>query len=154
MNVFTILTNVAIMTAGSSAITILSVMALSVAEHKSAAAPVTAISHIFFGDSAFEPQSGDAMHFGIGFMLNVMAMIGWSAIAELGFRVLSIDSHRFVYAALVAIALTVLAFITDFHIVPKRFTPGFEHVLSKRAIYVTYVFLAFSFVIGSMMRVG
>ena len=154
MNVFTILTNVAIMTAWSSAITILSVMALSVVEHKSAAAPVTAISHIFYGDSAFEARAGDAMHFGIGFVLNVMAMIGWSAVAELVFRALSIDSHRLGYAVLVAVALSVLAYITDFHIVPKRFTPGFEHILSKRAIYVTYVFLAISFVIGAMMRVG
>ena len=114
---------------------------------------MTAISHIVFGDSAFSPGRIDLKHFAIGFVLNVMAMIGWSSLTELGFQALNVDSHRIVVSATMAIAVAVLAYFTDFHIVPKRFTPGFEHILSRRALFVTYFFLALSFFIGGMCRV-
>lgn len=153
MNWISVISNIVIMTAWSTVITIASVMALAVVERKAAVAPVNAISHIVFGESAYDSRKGDALHFVIGFVLNVMAMVGWSAVAELAFRGLHLPVNQFSSALVVAIGVTVLAYFTDFHLVPKRFTPGFEHILSRRALLMTYVFLALSFVIGGMQRV-
>jgi hypothetical protein len=52
-----------------------------------------------------------------------------------------------------ALAVTGLAYFTDFYVVPKRFTPGFEHILSSRALYITYGLLGISFLIGGTQRV-
>ena len=152
MNIVTIISNVVIMTAWTCSITIIGVMLLSLVEHKSAMAPVTAISHIVYGDRAFEPGLPGAFPFFVGFALNLMAMIGWSLVAELGFHALPATLGVIASCLLVATLVAVLAYFTDFHAVPKRFTPGFEHILSRQSLLTTYGLLAISFFLGGMMR--
>jgi hypothetical protein len=78
-------------------------------------------------------------------------MYGWAAVAELGYLRFSFKTGDLITAILMAIALTIIAFITDFHIV---FTPGFEKVISRSAVYTVYVCLAIGFVFGGMYRIN
>ena len=153
MNISNLITNILVMTAWSTVLSIGSIMMLAAIERKAPSAPVTAISHIVYGDKAIDSRRVDLLHFVIGFGLNLMAMIGWSVVAEIGFRVLHILPNNFIGTCFVASAVSVLAYFTDFYVVPKRFTPGFEHILSRRALFITYVFLAVSFLIGGMQRI-
>ncbi len=154
MNMSNLITNILVMTAWSTVLSIGSIMMLAALEGKPPSAPVTAISHIVYGEKAIDSGRVDFLHFAIGFGLNLMAMIGWSVIAEIGFRVLHIGPTNFIGTCFIATAVSVLAYITDFYVVPKRFTPGFEHILSRCALFITYVFLAISFLIGGMQRGG
>ncbi|WP_327363053.1 hypothetical protein [Caballeronia arvi] len=51
-----------------------------------------------------------------------------------------------------AAATAIVAYVVDYHVVPKRFTPGFETHLSKRALAMTYVALAAGFAIAALVR--
>ncbi|WP_327220192.1 hypothetical protein [Caballeronia catudaia] len=51
-----------------------------------------------------------------------------------------------------AAATALIAYVVDYHVVPKRFTPGFETHLSKRSLAITYVALAAGFAIAALAR--
>jgi hypothetical protein len=87
-------------------------------------------------------------------VMGTWAMYGWAVVAELGYLWLSLKAGDLITAVLMAIALTIIAFITDFHIVPKRFTPGFEKVVSRYALYTVYLCLAIGFIFGGMYRIN
>jgi hypothetical protein len=57
-------------------------------------------------------------------------------------------------ALLVASAVTVVDYIVDFRVVPKRFTPGFEHILDKRVLLIVYALLAASLFCGAIAWVA
>jgi len=47
--------------------------------------------------------------------------------------------------------MSTIAAIIDYGITPKRFTPGWEEVLSKRSIGLTYVAMALGLAAGAML---
>jgi len=53
---------------------------------------------------------------------------------------------------LISIFTVILAFITDFHIVPKRLTPGFEHVLNPTSLRLVFVVLALALILAGFLR--
>ena len=132
---------------------VMSLLAVAKAERIPLWQPVHAVSHILFGDKVMHETRFHARYWISGFVLNAGAMYGWAVVAELGYLWLSLKAGDLITAALMAIALTIIAFITDFHIVPKRFTPGFEKVISRYALYTVYLCLAIGFVFGGMYRI-
>ncbi len=132
----------------------MSLLAVAKAERIPLWQPVHAVSHILFGDKVLQEARFHAKYWISGFVLNAGAMYGWAAVAELGYLRFSFKTGDLITAILMAIALTIIAFITDFHIVSKRFTPGFEKVISRSAVYTVYVCLAIGFVFGGMYRIN
>jgi hypothetical protein len=117
-------------------------------ETGSAAAPLNATSHIAWGEEAATHDEVDAKHTGTGVVLNASAMLAWAAVQDLvlGSWVRRGSRGR----ALVAGAATAAAaYVTDYFLVPKRFTPGFEKRLSKPALGVIYTALAASLAAGA-----
>lgn len=45
-----------------------------------------------------------------------------------------------------------LAYVTDYHLVPARLTPGFERHLSRRALFFVYAVLAMALAAGGALN--
>ena len=51
-----------------------------------------------------------------------------------------------------AAATTVTAYVADYHVVPKRVTPGFEAHLLERSFVYTYAALGAGLALGALVR--
>lgn len=149
-----LVTNVLILTAWSFGATTVGLMVLGAVERRSPFAPLNAISHMFYRSEAYGVDTPTAKFLIPGVALNLAAMAGWGLLLELSYRSLHVTPANVGLTVLLAIAMTVVAYVVDYHVVPKRFTPGFEYVLSIRALFGTYVILAMSLAAGGLCRVG
>jgi hypothetical protein len=113
-------------------------------------APLNAISHILYGDEAATHNEPSTKYTMPGILLNTAAITGWAAVHEIMF---SARRPQSLPAALAAGAATsALAYVTDYCLVPKRFTPGFEKRLSNKSLAGIYATLALSLGVASWMR--
>lgn len=116
-------------------------------------APINAVSHIAWGDEAAEADKPDVRHTGVGFLLHAGAMLTWSLVQEFFFS--RMGRKRDIRQELAAGALTSgLAYVTDYKLVPKRLTPGFELRLSNKSLAVIYLALAAGLTAGLILRKG
>ena len=77
---------------------------------------------------------------GTGALLNTAAVFSWAAVyAVLRGRRTQTD---YVKAVTAGVATSALAYVVDFHVVPDRFTPGFEQRLPDRSLGLIYAALA------------
>lgn len=133
-----------------AAATTTAVALLDEAENGSATGAINAISHILWGEEATTTEHADARHTIVGATLNAAAVTGWAGLHEL---LMPRHSKPTVQRALLSGAATAAAaYITDFHVVPKRFTPGFERKLSHNALLAVYLVLALSLAGVSLSR--
>jgi hypothetical protein len=114
-------------------------------------APLNAISHILWGDEAAEHEDADVEHTVAGVALNTAAITGWAGVYELAF---GRSARRGNLAAALAggAAVSALAYVVDYYVVPKRFTPGFEQRLSPASMLAVYATLAMSLPIAGLME--
>lgn len=115
-------------------------------EGHGSAQPLNATSHWLNGDRAARRSSVDLRHTGVGFATHVAATIFWAAFFEAWLVRQPPRASR--YAADVvgrACAVAALAAVVDYTITPRRFTPGWELVLSKQALAATYAAMAAGF---------
>lgn len=101
------------------------------------AAGLNATSHIVWGSPAFHVDHFDLAHTGVGALVNAAAMFSWASVMHALFPAPQSKTA----AALVGSSVAALAYIFDYHVVPARLTPGFEHRLSKRALLGLYAAL-------------
>jgi hypothetical protein len=140
------LTTGAVATASTTA----AVAVLGNIEGGSATAPINAVSHILWGDSAATKEQFDARHTLAGAGINAVAVTGWAGLHQLFMpRKGRASVQRAVLAGVVTAAV---AYVTDYHVVPNRFTPGFEKRLSSSALFGVYATLALSLAAGSLCR--
>lgn len=114
-------------------------------ETGSAAAPLNATSHIVWGDKAALQDAPSLKYTLTGFVLNHASAIFWAAVYE---KFLGADSARSSpYASLLrpligGAVVSAGAYLTDYYLVPKRLTPGFEKRLSGKSLATVYALLA------------
>jgi len=134
--------------AAASVATAVTTALFGVAETGKAVAPINAVSHIAWGDEAATHDEVSMKYSGLGLALNTVAVTGWSAIYELlhDRRSRQKDLGGMLIDGAIVSAL---AYVTDYYLVPKRFTPGFEMRLSNCALMGIYSVLALSFAAGS-----
>lgn len=106
-----------------------------------AAVPLNATSHIVWGDEAGAYDRPDLAHTAVGATLNAGAMVAWAAVAE---GLLGRWARRggLLRAAAGGVAVSALAYVVDYHVVPRRLTPGFELRLSADGMALMYLSLA------------
>lgn len=121
----------------ATAATTAAALLLGKKETGSAAAPLNATSHIVWGDEAASHNETDWQHTAVGALLNAGAMVSWSLVQRLLPR-----PKSWLGAALSGASVSALAYVTDYHLVPKRLTPGFEKRLSPRALFLIYASMA------------
>ena len=123
---------------------------VAIAEGRGPAQPLNATSHILYGDTAATFRDADLDHTVVGFGTHAAATLFWAVAFE---SALVIRPPR-TSLALVgrAASIGVLAALVDYTVTPKRFTPGWELVLSKKAMAVVYLAMAAGFATAAGRR--
>ena len=112
-------------------------------------APVNAVSHIVWGDKAAKQDKASLQYTVTGVGLNAVAATSWSLVYELLFGRAARKGNTSA-AVLGGAAVAGLAYVTDYYVVPKRLTPGFEKRLSLTSMLIVYSALAASLAIASL----
>lgn len=117
------------------------------------AAPINATSHITWGDEAGLQDRPSLKYTLTGFLLNHAATTFWAAIYEKWFapRASQPDASP-LRPLLGAAVVTAGAYVTDYYLVPRRFTPGWEMRLSGKSLATIYGVLAIGMVARSLME--
>jgi hypothetical protein len=119
---------------------------ISKAETNHLAAALNATSHILWGDQAAKHDHADLEHTVAGGALNASAMGAWAFVNEL------LPRARTPLGAIAKGAIvSALAYVTDYVIVPKRLTPGFEKRLSPTGMLTMYATLAGALGLGEWL---
>ena len=114
-------------------------------------APINAISHMAFGEEATRQDEAGLKYTVTGALLNDAACVSWAALHEQFFgRAAQQKKWPIVVAGGGVIAA--FAYLTDYHLVPKRMTPGMETRLSTRSLFLVYTSLALALAAGSMLN--
>jgi hypothetical protein len=136
--------------AGTAAGLLSSVVLAAVGKRQagSMAAPVNAASHWLWGDRALHEDRATVRHTGLGLLTQHAAAIFWAALyaALYGHRA---EAKRLPDAIAGGIATSAAAYLIDYTITPKRFTPGYEHRLDGKGMLAVYGALAVGFALGA-----
>lgn len=100
----------------------------------SGAAPLNATSHLLWGDEAARHDGYSMKYTATGFAANHAAAIFWALFYE--------ALPRRLPALARGAAVSALAYVVDYHVVPRRLTPGFELRLPRLALAPVYAALA------------
>ena len=116
-----------------------------------AVAPINAISHVLWGASAAHATRPDLRHTVPAVAINEGAGIFWAALYERAFGRLA-EEGRFARALLGGAGIAALAYVVDYHLVPKRLTPGWEYHLRGPSLAAVYGALALSLPARGVLR--
>jgi hypothetical protein len=119
------------------------------AEARRASAPINAISHRFWPEEALQRDEPSLKHTGTGVALHYGSSLLWST--AYGWMRARRYRPTPLNAAVDAAAVTALAALVDFAVVPKRLAPGFERRLSKPSLGIVYSGFAVGLAIGGLI---
>lgn len=119
------------------------------AEGKAAVRPINATSHWLNGEAAGLYEGLDSAHTAVGFLTNHVASIFWAVFFE-AWRARRRSAGPFPMLR-DALAMSAVAAAVDYGATPKRFTPGWELVLSKKGMAAAYGGLAIGLAIGALL---
>lgn len=118
-------------------------------EGKAALQPINATSHWLHGPAAAMVEDADLAHTAVGALTHQAAMLFWAVLFEYWIRprrpLGPVPMMRD------AMTMSLVAAIADYGATPKRFTPGWEFVLSKRSMAATYAAMAFGLAGGAFL---
>lgn len=147
----TLVKNSALPAAIATATTTAAVTALTKVNDGSGSAGMNAVSHIVWGDKAAEEDEFSAKYTLLGGALNSAAVGSWAAAHELLVEQFQLP-RRVLPMLLSASLVSGIAYVTDFHIVPKRLTPGFEKRLTSKSMLFVYGALALGIAVGAVLN--
>lgn len=99
-------------------------------------APLNDISHMVLGEERSHRRGFDPTATLLGVGLNVAAMLAWSVLYRALF-----GRQRLPRSLATAAAATAAIYFFDYHLVPKRFTPGYEATLSREKVWLIFATL-------------
>lgn len=134
----------------AGATTSLTAAARGRADSGSAIAPINATSHVFWGDRAAAVREPTLRHTLTGYLINSGAAVFWAAVLEKLFGE-TVERRGLPLALLGGASVAGLAYVTDYHLVPRRLTPGYEKRVSGRSLFVIYGVLALSLGAGALL---
>lgn len=140
------------LTAGAIA-SVFSTVVLAVAGRRqagSAYAPTNAVSHWLWGPPALAQDAPSWRHTAVGYAIHHGSALLWSWLYTRW------QEQRQDTAALpllgTAAAVTALASVVDFKVVPERLHPGFEHRLSTPALVAVYAAFGLGLALPYLLR--
>ena len=131
----------------ASATSSLALAFLARLEGRGAFQPVNATSHWWHGDQAASVREADIAHTAVGYVTHHAATIFWAVFYE---RL--IGPRRPVGAVPLlrdALIISAVSAAVDYGATPRRFTPGWEFVLSKQSMAAAYGAMAFGLAMGA-----
>ncbi|GBQ12060.1 hypothetical protein [Swaminathania salitolerans] len=127
-----------------------------------AAPGVNCTAHWLDGDDAARIGHFDLRHSGVGIATNCAAILFWGVFYQIAAgkpdtgersRAVSADAwrrhRRFLLATL---ALGPVAALIDYRATPRRFTPGWELVFSRREMTIVYAAMVAGMALGALRR--
>lgn len=137
----------------AGAVTAVTVAIRGARESGSAVAPLNATSHVAWGEEAGEVETADIKHTALGAAIHTAAGVFWAAVYE---KLFGRYAERGDYGTALAggAVVAALAYVTDYHLVPKRLTPGWEQRVSGRSLALTYAALAASLPLRAVIKRG
>ena len=123
------------------------------AEGQSGWRPINAISHIAWGRKAAQKNLLTARYTGMGLLLNGVACGFWAWLYRHCRRSMR-SPDSFLLSVGSGVAISALAYVTDYYVVPRRFTPGFELTLSRRSFPWLYGALAVGLFTPDLIALG
>jgi hypothetical protein len=113
------------------------------------AAALNAVSHVLWGDRAARQDAASRRYTLTGFVINQAASLFWAA----GYATLRRYTPRGPAGALLSgAAVAGLAYLVDYHLVPRRLTPGYELRLRGPQLAAIYAAIALSLPLQEMLR--
>lgn len=129
------------------------------AEGTTRAAPMNAVTHAIWPREAPRATRVSMRHTLTGFVIHTCASIFWATAFEAlrAKRATSTPATASAASSLsndvaAAAAISAAAWCVDYHVVPKRFTPGFEVHLGPRSMLGVYSALAAGLIVGACVQ--
>jgi hypothetical protein len=113
--------------------------------------PVNAISHIVWGDEAYTQRDLSLKYTAIGALLNDISVGSWAFLHEWLFGRAQ-DEGNIKKSLFGGVLISALAYIIDYHCIPKRLKPGFERHLQPKSLLIIYAVLALTLGLGGKFR--
>lgn len=107
--------------------------------------PFNGTSHILWGDKAAQVHGMSAAHTLPGLLLTHASAVFWAVFYEQFFgskRAVEGEMPSLWKPLLGGAAIASLAYVTDYHLVPRRFTPGYEKKVSAKSLAAIFGALA------------
>lgn len=118
-------------------------------EGKGVLQPTNATSHWLHGANAAAHREFDAAHTLVGYTTHHASAVFWAVPFEAWLPARPPRSPGKLLRD--ACAMSAIAAAVDYGLTPKRFTPGWELVLSRRSLVATYGALALGLAAGAML---
>jgi hypothetical protein len=113
----------------------------------SAVAPINATSHVVYGAEAGDVVVPDLKHTLPGLAINAGASVFWATLYERLFG-RAVVGRSLLGGGVVA----ALAYFVDYHLMPKRLTPGWEERVSVRSLAMIFGAMALSLPMRSILK--
>ena len=134
----------------ASVVSTVSLAIFGKAELNKSAAPINGPSQWVWGRHAPYENRFSFRYTVIGYAIHHAASIFWAILHEKLRQQLGPPPNK-TAAVAPAIVITTAAYAVDFHVIPKRLTPGFEHRLSKRSLLMVYGIFAIGLATVALM---
>lgn len=121
----------------ASIVSTISLVVSGKTELDKSAAPVNGPSQWLWGRHAPYENRFSLRYTVVGYAIHHAASIFWAILHE-KLRQRMGPANNTAAAIAPALVTTAAAYVVDFHVTPKRLTPGFEHRLSKRSLLMVY----------------
>ena len=118
-------------------------------EGKGALQPINATSHWLHGEAAARFKDADIAHTGVGLATHQAATFFWAGLFNVWLSARRPQRPMSLFTQ--ALAVSAIAAAVDYGATPKRFTPGWEFVLSKRSMAAAYAAMAFGMAVGGLL---
>jgi len=116
--------------------------------------PINAVTHCLWPRRALRATGFSVRHTLLGLAIHQAAAVFWATGFEALLRRWTGDAPRArpVVTATTAAATAATAYVVDYHVVPKRLTPGFEAHLSGRSLAAVYVALGAALLAAALSK--
>ncbi len=118
--------------------------------HRHAARPINSVAHIYDGGAPRHENGPSRRNTAVGLALHAGASVWWALFFESLFGARARQDTRAAINGGAVIAA--LAYVVDYHVVPRRFRPGFETVLSPAAMLAVYAAVGGGFALGARLH--
>jgi hypothetical protein len=119
----------------------------------SAVAALNAPSHVAWSGEAAAARAFDVRHSLLGLLINYGASVFWAVIYERAFGTAAARGDA-VTALAGGGAVAALAYVTDYQLMPKRLTPGWEERVSGRSLALIFAAMALSLPLRGLLARG
>ncbi|MBL1262067.1 hypothetical protein [Candidatus Methylomicrobium oryzae] len=113
--------------------------------------PMNAVSHIVWGQSALWQDKLSLKYSGTGALLHYFSSVWWAYIYEHWFGK-EAEKRGVAKGLQNGAAVSAIAYVTDYHLIPKRLSPGIETRLPKYSLWVIFGTIALTLPLRGLIK--